>query len=155
MKIIRAPFTLSALFVHESSGFVSSHGNVGGRGASLGMSLEKYADELQETAKTLVRPGRGLLACDESTGTVGSRLESIGMENIEENRRDVSFSCLNFIFLFIHSTGIQSNVTIWMENSGASFSSGHPTLGTMYQEPFFSKKLSTRMPLMARPSRNC
>jgi len=36
----------------------------------------------------MVRPGRGLLACDESTGTVGTRLEGIGMENTEENRRD-------------------------------------------------------------------
>merc|ERR1712241_436027 len=35
-----------------------------------------------------VRPGRGLLACDESTGTVGTRLEGIGMENNEDNRRD-------------------------------------------------------------------
>ena len=53
-------------------------------------SLEKYADELVATANAMVRPGRGLLACDESTGTVGSRLESIGLENVEENRRDVS-----------------------------------------------------------------
>merc|ERR1712157_138755 len=30
----------------------------------------------------------GLLACDESTGTVGTRLEGIGMENNEDNRRD-------------------------------------------------------------------
>merc|ERR1719331_3220842 len=30
-------------------------------------------------------PGKGLLACDESTGTVGARLEANGMENIEEN----------------------------------------------------------------------
>jgi len=55
---------------------------------SLKMSLEKYADELKETAAAMVRPGRGLLACDESTGTVGTRLEGIGMENNEENRRD-------------------------------------------------------------------
>merc|ERR1719326_2854328 len=32
-------------------------------------------------------PGKGLLACDESTGTVGTRLEANGMENIEENRQ--------------------------------------------------------------------
>merc|ERR1719162_1434162 len=35
----------------------------------------------------MVKPGKGLLACDESTGTVGARLESIGLENNEENRR--------------------------------------------------------------------
>jgi len=56
-------------------------------GSKLNMSLEKYADELKETAAKMVRPGYGLLACDESTGTVGSRLESIGLENIEENRQ--------------------------------------------------------------------
>lgn len=54
----------------------------------LTMSLEQYADELRETAKTLSRPGFGLLACDESTGTVGTRLESIGMENNEPNRAE-------------------------------------------------------------------
>merc|ERR1719413_289773 len=36
----------------------------------------------------MVKEGKGLLACDESTGTVGSRLEAIGLENNEENRRE-------------------------------------------------------------------
>merc|ERR1719437_273879 len=36
----------------------------------------------------MVKEGKGLLACDESTGTVGARLESIGLENNEENRRE-------------------------------------------------------------------
>merc|ERR1719182_849172 len=31
--------------------------------------------------------GKGLLACDESTGTVGKRLEAIGLDNVEDNRR--------------------------------------------------------------------
>merc|ERR1719313_3277454 len=39
------------------------------------------------TAAAMVAPGKGLLACDESTGTVGTRLEANGMENIEDNRR--------------------------------------------------------------------
>jgi len=47
----------------------------------------KYADELRATAAAMVKPGKGLLACDESTGTVGKRLESIGLENSEDNRR--------------------------------------------------------------------
>jgi len=86
MKIALAPFTLAAFFALESNAFVAREG-LASRSTSL-FSLEKYAEELQETAKSLVRPGRGLLACDESTGTVGARLESIGMENIEDNRRD-------------------------------------------------------------------
>merc|ERR1719353_2803925 len=47
----------------------------------------KYADELVQTATAMVQPGKGLLACDESTGTVGKRLESIGLENTETNRQ--------------------------------------------------------------------
>ena len=57
--------------------------------SALSMSLEKYSDELKATAAAMVQEGKGLLACDESTGTVGARLESIGLENTEENRREV------------------------------------------------------------------
>jgi len=87
MKIFAA-ITLAALVVSKSNGFVSPQGATVTRTSSLFGSLEEYAEELKETAKTLIRPGRGLLACDESTGTVGARLEGIGMENIEDNRRD-------------------------------------------------------------------
>ena len=38
----------------------------------------KYAEELRATASAMTMKGKGLLACDESTGTVGQRLESIG-----------------------------------------------------------------------------
>jgi len=62
--------------------------NVKSSSSSLNMSLEKYSDELRATAAAMVRPGYGLLACDESTGTVGTRLEGIGLENNEDNRRD-------------------------------------------------------------------
>jgi len=55
--------------------------------AATQMSLAKYSDELQATAKAMTLPGKGLLACDESTGTVGKRLESIGLENTEANRQ--------------------------------------------------------------------
>jgi len=56
--------------------------------SALSMSLEKYSDELKATAAAMVKEGKGLLACDESTGTVGARLESIGLENNEDNRRE-------------------------------------------------------------------
>ena len=38
--------------------------------------LDKFRTELATNAKKLVLPGKGLLACDESTGTVGKRLVS-------------------------------------------------------------------------------
>merc|ERR1719217_378100 len=57
----------------------------------------QYAAELRATASAMVQPGKGLLACDESTGTVGTRLEANGMENTEENRqiwRNLLFTAL-------------------------------------------------------------
>src|SRR5712691_3396405 len=43
--------------------------------------------ELHETARTLVSEGKGILAADESTGTIKKRFDSIGLESTEENRR--------------------------------------------------------------------
>ena len=38
--------------------------------------------------KYIATPGKGILAADESTGTIGKRLESIGVKNTEEARRN-------------------------------------------------------------------
>ena len=43
--------------------------------------------ELEQVARALVAPGKGILAADESTGSIQKRLESIGVESTEENRR--------------------------------------------------------------------
>ncbi len=42
---------------------------------------------LSEVARSLVAPGKGILAADESTGTIKRRFEAIGVENTEDNRR--------------------------------------------------------------------
>ncbi|PHT37483.1 Fructose-bisphosphate aldolase, cytoplasmic isozyme, partial [Capsicum baccatum] len=47
----------------------------------------KYADELIKNAAYIGTPGKGILAADESTGTIGKRLSSIKVENVESNRR--------------------------------------------------------------------
>uniref|UniRef100_A0A0E0LDE3 Fructose-bisphosphate aldolase n=1 Tax=Oryza punctata TaxID=4537 RepID=A0A0E0LDE3_ORYPU len=44
-------------------------------------------DELIKTAKYIATPGKGILAADESTGTIGKRLASINVENVEPNRQ--------------------------------------------------------------------
>jgi fructose-bisphosphate aldolase class I len=44
-------------------------------------------NELDVTARALVAPGEGILAADESTGTIAKRLASIGVESTEQNRR--------------------------------------------------------------------
>jgi fructose-bisphosphate aldolase class I len=45
------------------------------------------SNDLNAIARAMVAPGRGILAADESTGTIGKRFDSISVENIEENRR--------------------------------------------------------------------
>src|SRR3954447_22147107 len=45
------------------------------------------AAELHETAKALVAEGKGILAADESTGTIKKRFDSIELESTEDNRR--------------------------------------------------------------------
>lgn len=48
---------------------------------------EEQQNALRQTAEAIVAPGKGILAADESTGTMGKRLSNIGVENTEENRR--------------------------------------------------------------------
>lgn len=48
---------------------------------------QHFKAELIETAQNIVRPGYGILAADESVGTMGKRLAGINVENTEENRR--------------------------------------------------------------------
>ena len=43
-------------------------------------------EQLLETAAAMVAPGKGILAIDESTGTIAKRLDSVGLECNETNR---------------------------------------------------------------------
>lgn len=45
------------------------------------------ADALIQTAKEMLAPGKGVLAADESTGTITKRLSGIGVESTEANRQ--------------------------------------------------------------------
>merc|ERR1719387_1026519 len=55
--------------------------------SKLQMALADYKDELAQTAASIASPGKGILAVDESTKTIGKRLQGIGIENTEENRQ--------------------------------------------------------------------
>src|SRR5438093_11461236 len=53
------------------------------------------AEELQEIARAIVADGKGILAADESSGTIKKRFDSIGVESTEETRpayRDLLFT---------------------------------------------------------------
>src|SRR6266705_4663970 len=44
--------------------------------------------ELNKVAEAMVAPGRGILAADESSGTIKKRFDAIGVESTADNRRD-------------------------------------------------------------------
>jgi fructose-bisphosphate aldolase class I len=43
---------------------------------------------LNKVARAMVAPGKGILAADESSGTIKKRFDAIGVESTEDNRRD-------------------------------------------------------------------
>ncbi len=51
------------------------------------ITMTDFTAELIATARYIATPGKGILAADESTGTIAKRFEGIKVENTEENRR--------------------------------------------------------------------
>ncbi len=51
------------------------------------MLTRENIEQLKIIAKAMVAPGKGILAADESTATVGKRFAGINLENNEDNRR--------------------------------------------------------------------
>ncbi|NBD95380.1 MAG: fructose-bisphosphate aldolase class I [Gammaproteobacteria bacterium] len=62
-------------------------------------------EQLVETAQAIVAPGKGVLAIDESTGTIQKRLSAVGVESTEENRLDYRSMMLTTPGLGEHISG--------------------------------------------------
>lgn len=62
--------------------------------------------QMADTIDQLVEEGRGILAADESTGTIGKRFNSINIENNEENRRDYRELLFSTPHLEDHISGV-------------------------------------------------
>jgi fructose-bisphosphate aldolase class I len=54
---------------------------------STTQTVEFDTRTLENTAREMTSPGKGILAADESTGTIGRRFAAIGVESTEERRR--------------------------------------------------------------------
>jgi fructose-bisphosphate aldolase class I len=67
--------------------WINPHSNTYWLTNTLIFILNKFKEELMKNAKQISRSGHGILAADESTGTIGTRFKDINVENIEENRR--------------------------------------------------------------------
>jgi len=57
------------------------------RRAALIPHRSVFMTDLAKIAKAMVAKGKGILAADESTGTIEKRFKGISLENIEDNRR--------------------------------------------------------------------
>jgi fructose-bisphosphate aldolase class I len=73
---------------------------------------------LNKVAEAMVAPGRGILAADESTGTIKKRFDAIGVENTEENRRDYRELMFRSDAMRDHISGvILFDETIWQNGA--------------------------------------
>jgi fructose-bisphosphate aldolase class I len=60
-------------------------------------------NNIEEIASYIVSDGKGILAADESNPTCGKRFDTIGVENIESNRRD-------YREMLFRATGLKDNI---------------------------------------------
>lgn len=85
---------------------------------------------LAEVAQQLTAPGKGLLASDESTPTIGKRLQKAGVENTEENRRD-------YRQLFYTAPGIGNSISgaiLYKETLSQASSDGTPFVDCLQRQ---------------------
>lgn len=78
--------------------------------------------DMWNTAEAMVAEGKGILAADESTGTIAKRFAAIGVENTETNRRD-------YRELLFRSEGFErfvSGVILYDETLRQSAANGTP-----------------------------
>jgi len=80
------------------------------------------SDELRETAAALVADGKGILAADESNGTMNKRLKAAGVEESEEMRRALR----ELLFTTEGAAGHISGVILYDETFGQSTGDGTP-----------------------------
>lgn len=76
--------------------------------------------ELLDTIRKICAPGKGILAADESTGTIGKRFDSIKLQNTHENRiayREMLFTTPN---LNKHISGVITYEETLFDKTGGS-----------------------------------
>src|SRR4029078_12921910 len=78
--------------------------------------------ELATTAQALVAPGKGILAADESSGTIKKRFDSINVEATEENRR----AYRDLLFTTAGAADYISGVILYDETIRQSSADGTP-----------------------------
>src|SRR5262245_56084860 len=78
--------------------------------------------DLGRTVRQILAPGRGILAADESTSTIGKRFAPIGVANTEENRR----AYRDMLFTTPKMGEFISGVILYEETLGQKSAAGEP-----------------------------
>ena len=82
---------------------------------------------LHETACALVAPGKGILAADESSGTIKKRFDSIGLESTEDRRR----AYREMLFTTAGASDFVSGVILYDETIRQSASDGRTLVSVL------------------------
>src|SRR3954453_23575619 len=77
---------------------------------------------LQDVARAIVAPGKGILAADESSGTIKKRFDSIGCESTEDRRR----AYREMLFTTTGAAEFVSGVILFDETIRQQASDGRP-----------------------------
>jgi fructose-bisphosphate aldolase class I len=88
------------------------------------------AEELAATATALVAPGKGILAADESSGTIAKRFDSIEVESTEERRR----AYRELLFTTEGAAEFISGVILYEETLGQRAADGTPLPETLSRQ---------------------
>ncbi|MEH6526615.1 MAG: class I fructose-bisphosphate aldolase [Sneathiella sp.] len=78
--------------------------------------------DMEDVALALVAPSKGILAADESTGTITKRLDGIGTTSTEDNRRDYR----ELLFTANGASDLISGVILYDETLRQSSNAGTP-----------------------------
>ncbi|MEX2047419.1 MAG: class I fructose-bisphosphate aldolase, partial [Chloroflexota bacterium] len=86
--------------------------------------------EMARIARELVAPGKGILAADESSSTIKSRFDAIGVESTEQNRRDYR----EMLFRTPGSSDYISGVILYDETIRQKASDGTPLVKVLQDQ---------------------
>ncbi len=90
--------------------------------SSVAKSQIMHQHTVISTAQALVAPGKGLLAADESLGTIGKRFQALGIESTPDSRRDYR----EMLFTTPGAADVLSGIILFDETIRATDSSGTP-----------------------------
>jgi len=89
--------------------------------------------DLETTAQALVTPGKGILAADESMGTIKKRFDTIDVESTEENRR----SYRELLITTENAENHISGIILFDETARQKTAGGEPFLEVLHAKGIF------------------